>query len=168
MNLKTLIHADGACAHNPGPGGWAYNICIAGVVNIHQSGGAPHTTNNAMEMDAVIHALRWIHQQQLPIGEITLRLDSRYVLDGLEKWSLQWRVNNWRNTKRQPISNQDRWRCLDQHRHLLEADGVLMQYEHVRGHTGDVDNTRVDQQAVQARDISRTASHPWHGDVVIV
>lgn len=160
-DLHIVIHADGACSGNPGPGGWAATVLFNGVVTTALQGGDPETTNNRMELEAVLQALEYVTQTGLRPHCILLRLDSQYVLQGLKTWCESWAERGWRDARGREIKNPDLWRQLWVYRlhyaHVLE-------FEHVRGHSGDPDNERVDRLAVAARDISRHKSHSWQAE----
>jgi len=135
------IYTDGACAGNPGPGGWAWAVAPDGEPSA--SGGAARTTNQRMEVTAVLEALR-AH----PTGEVTIVSDSTYVVNCFrDGWWRTWERNGWRNSKRQPVANDDLWRPLVElyrHREPLPA------FRWVKGHSGDRMNDLVDRLAVEA------------------
>jgi ribonuclease HI len=136
------LFTDGACKGNPGPGGWAFILKHpASGRALEGSGGEPHTTNNRMEMMAVIAGLRVL---RLPLT-LELYSDSRYVLDGLSKWMPSWRRRSWRTAEGDPVKNQDLWLELDR---LLRPHSVSVHW--VRGHAGHPENTRCDQLAASA------------------
>ena len=101
-DLRTRAYTDGACSGNPGPGGWAW----ATSGDHHASGGEEATTNNRMELTAVLRAI-----EDIP-GPLTVVMDSTYVKDGLEKWSKSWIRNGWRTKSGDPVKNQDLWQAL--------------------------------------------------------
>jgi ribonuclease HI len=134
----TLIYTDGACSGNPGPGGWAWAIAPDGAV--HGSGGEAHTTNQRMEMKAVLEALRSND------GQITIVSDSTYVVNCFrDRWWVRWQANGWRNAKKEPVANTDLWKPLIE---LYQARQPTFQW--VKGHSGDVMNDLVDRLAVVA------------------
>lgn len=133
------IYTDGACSGNPGPGGWAW----ASSTHHHDSGGEADTTNNRMELMAVERAIA------ANAGPLVVVMDSTYVKDGLEKWSVAWRRNGWRTKARQPVKNRDLWEPLVD---LVEARGDEVRFEWVKGHSGDQLNDLVDALAVERRD----------------
>ena len=105
---QVTVYTDGACSGNPGPGGWA-SILEYGEVSRELSGGEANTTNNRMELTAVIAALRALNQS----CEVDLYSDSKYVIDALEKgWVYQWKRNGWRKKDRKPALNPDLWEQL--------------------------------------------------------
>lgn len=140
MPDRVEIWTDGACSGNPGPGGWGA-ILRAGGTEKELSGGEAATTNNRMEMMAVIAALSALKR---PCA-VTLHTDSRYVLDGITKWLPGWKVRGWKTAARQPVKNEDLWRRLDDavSRHKVD-------WRWVRGHTGDPGNERADALARDA------------------
>ena len=102
-----VIFTDGACQGNPGPGGWAWAISPEGTV--HGSGGEAHTTNQRMEVTAVLEALR-AHADR-PIGSITIVSDSTYVVNCFrDRWWVRWQQNGWKNSKKEPVANTDLWK----------------------------------------------------------
>ena len=132
---------DGACSGNPGPGGWGALIRFEDG-SVEEFGGAdPATTNNRMELKAALATLQRL--AELPLHpDLTLRTDSKYLIDGLSSWMAGWKRKGWRTAAGKPVLNQDLWQALDQAR---LADVPL---RYVKGHSGDPDNDRVDQIAV--------------------
>ncbi len=148
------IFTDGACQGNPGPGGWAWAIAPDGAVS--GSGGAPHTTNQRMEVTAVLEALRANE------GELTIVSDSTYVVNCFrDRWYVKWQRNGWRNSKKEPVANLDLWKPLVAL--VLERQP---QFRWVKGHSGNVMNDIVDRLAVLAAqgpfaaDRDETPMHP--------
>ena len=137
---KIEIFTDGACKGNPGPGGWGA-VLRMGKHEKELSGHAPATTNNRMELTAVIEALRALKSP----CDIALHTDSRYVIDGITKWILGWQKNGWRNAAKKPVLNADLWRAL------LEAKGQhRITWLWVKGHDGHPENERADCLASDA------------------
>jgi ribonuclease HI len=139
---RVEIFTDGACRGNPGPGGWAALLRTGG----HEreiAGAERATTNNRMELTAVIRALEALRQ---PV-EARLYTDSQYVQKGITEWVPQWKARGWRTADRKPVRNQDLWEVLDAlaARHRIE-------WHWVRGHSGHVENERVDALANRAID----------------
>ena len=134
---QVVIHTDGACSGNPGPGGWGA-ILAFGRHRKEIKGGEPHTTNNRMELMAAISALEALKRPCL----VDIHTDSQYVRNGIMSWIERWKRNGWRTTEKTPVKNADLWRRLDaaltQHR---------VRWHWVRGHAGDVLNERADQLA---------------------
>ena len=132
------IFTDGACSGNPGSGGWGA-ILRCGDTEKELSGGATDTTNNRMELTAVIEALKALKRE----CEITLYTDSRYVMDGVNEWLPNWKRNDWRTTnKKSAVKNIDLWQELDR---LLPLHKIKWVW--VKGHNGHPENERVDKLA---------------------
>jgi ribonuclease HI len=134
------IFTDGACSGNPGPGGWAA-ILRFGDKEKELSGGEAATTNNRMELTAVIAGLAALKRQ----GPVTIHTDSRYVMDGASQWLKNWKARGWKTADRKPVKNEDLWRALD-----AAMDGHQIKWVWVRGHSGHVENERADQLARDA------------------
>ena len=135
------IYADGACRGNPGPGGWGALLTIDG----HEKelyGAERHTTNNRMELTAVIRALESLKKSGTSASVYT---DSQYVIKGIEEWVGGWKARGWRTADKKPVKNQDLWEQLD----ALAARHTL-KWHWVRGHSGNAGNERVDQLANRA------------------
>jgi ribonuclease HI len=139
------IFTDGACSGNPGPGGWAAILRArdpsSGESTRHEkeiSGGEPATTNNRMELTAVIRALEAL---KMP-ATVTICTDSKYVMDGATRWMPRWKLNGWRTSDKKPVKNEDLWRALDEasRKHSLH-------WRWVAGHSGHAENDRVDALA---------------------
>lgn len=135
----TLI-TDGACIGNPGPGGWAY-ILRFGDQSKEASGGDPATTNNRMELTAVISGLEALKR---PCA-ITVVTDSQYVRQGITQWMRQWKRNGWRTAAKEPVKNQDLWQALD-----LALQPHQVEWHWVKGHARHADNNRADALATAA------------------
>ena len=134
---RVTIFTDGACAGNPGPGGWAA-ILIAGPHRREISGYEPATTNNRMEIMAAIEALRALRGP----SEVDLHTDSQYLRNGMSTWLERWKRNGWRTADRKPVKNDDLWRALDA---LAQTHAVHWHW--VRGHDGHPENERCDELA---------------------
>jgi ribonuclease HI len=135
---KTVeIFTDGACSGNPGPGGWGA-ILRYGQHEKEISGGEPLTTNNRMELMAVIRALQALKNPSVAV----VHSDSRYVLDGLTKWLPRWKANGWKTADKKPVKNEDLWRTLE-----AEAARHDLVWRWVAGHSGHVENERADALA---------------------
>lgn len=131
------IYTDGACAGNPGPGGWGVLIIENGRRReLH--GGEPATTNNRMEMTAAIEALRATQGAE----KVILHTDSQYVRNGILDWMTKWKRNGWRTADGTPVKNKDLWEALDAAR-----AGRKIDWRWVKGHAGDPDNERADELA---------------------
>ncbi len=131
------IFTDGACSGNPGPGGWGA-ILRAGGHEKEMSGGEKATTNNRMEMMAVIRSLAALTKP----SSVILHTDSRYVLDGATKWIKNWKKNGWKTADKKPVKNDDLWRLLE-----VEAERHDIKWVWVRGHDGHAENERADALA---------------------
>ena len=132
---------DGACSGNPGPGGWGALIRFEDGSVEEFGGHEPATTNNRMELQAALALLQRL--RDLPRHpDLTLRTDSKYLIDGLGSWMAGWKRKGWKTAAGKPVLNQDLWQALDQAR---LADVPL---SYVKGHSGDPDNERVDRIAV--------------------
>mgnify|MGYP006085530723 FL=1 len=142
MDKNIRIYTDGACRGNPGPGGW-------GAVLIYESnrkeiyGGSLLSTNNIMELSAVIEALKIIKFS----SKIIVTTDSKYVKDGITKWIFNWKQKNWKTTSKKSVKNKDLW---------IELDNIVsmhtIQWEWVKGHSGHEENERADYLANQGID----------------
>ncbi len=139
MNRVT-IYTDGACKGNPGPGGWGVLMRSADGSEKELSGGERETTNNRMEMMAVIQALSALKRP----CEVTLHLDSQYVLKGITEWLAGWKAKGWKTAAKQPVKNVDLWQQLDQ---LVANAGHHIDWRWVKGHAGDPGNERADALA---------------------
>lgn len=133
----TILYTDGACSGNPGPGGWGA-LLIHGTNEKELSGGVPATTNNRMEMQAVIEGLKALKRD----CDVTIYTDSKYVLQGLTEWMPGWKKRGWKTADNKPVKNMDLWQELDM---LCASHRVKWQW--VKGHNGDVNNERVDALA---------------------
>jgi len=133
------IYTDGACKGNPGPGGWGVLLRATG----HEKelfGGEAMTTNNRMELTAVIEGLSAVKRP----CEIDLYLDSQYVRQGITAWIAGWKAKGWRTSTGQPVKNVDLWQKLDA---LVSGAGHRIHWHWVRGHAGHPENERADQLA---------------------
>ncbi|MCC6284374.1 MAG: ribonuclease HI [Phycisphaerales bacterium] len=136
------LYTDGACSGNPGPGGWAYILRHPATgKEVEASGGEAETTNNRMELRAVIEGLRALRRK----SRVTITSDSQYVLNGLKEWMDAWKRRGWKTANRQPVKNQDLWEMLDD----LRARHDL-RFRWIRGHNEHPENTRCDELAVAA------------------
>jgi ribonuclease HI len=138
MNHIT-IYTDGACKGNPGPGGWGV-LLKSGSVEKELFGGERLTTNNRMEMMAVIQALRALKRP----CKVSLHVDSKYVLQGITEWLPGWKAKGWKTASKQPVKNVDLWQELDT---LVQSGGHEIQWIWVKGHDGDPGNERADSLA---------------------
>lgn len=140
---RVVVFTDGACSGNPGPGGWAWAVAPGGDPS--GWGGEDHTTNQRMELMAVLEALRTLGADS-EAGPIEVVSDSTYVVNCFrDGWWKKWQMNGWRNTKKEPVANVDVWKPLVE---LVNAGDVTFRW--VKGHSGDPMNDLVDQLAVSA------------------
>ncbi len=142
MNTQVVMYTDGACRGNPGPGGW-------GVVLNYQDnrktlrGYAAETTNNRMELTAVIEGLRALNRS----CRVEINTDSKYVMQGINEWIANWKRNGWKTAARKPVKNFDLWQQLDE-----EVAAHNVDWKWVKGHSGIEGNELADQLANQAID----------------
>ena len=134
---RVRIYTDGACKGNPGPGGWGALLQLDGREK-ELSGGEPDTTNNRMELTAVIRALQALKRH----CAIDLYTDSQYVQKGISEWIVSWKRRGWKTADKKPVKNVDLWLELDQ-----LAGGHSIQWHWVKGHAGHIENERADQLA---------------------
>ena len=139
---EVQLYTDGACSGNPGPGGWAFIRRAAGEI-VEGSGGERNTTNNRMELTAVIEGLRSIGEP----SRVELWSDSQYVLKGLEEWMDNWKKRGWRTSAKKPVKNEELWRQLDELRRVH-----VLSFHWIRGHSDHPENERCDELAVRERD----------------
>ncbi len=138
---RVELYTDGACSGNPGPGGWAFILRHpASGKEIERSGAEPETTNNRMELMAVIRGLEALKRR----SSVDVMTDSMYVLKGLTEWMPKWKAAGWRRG-RKPLKNVELWQRLDE---LLQRHDVRLKY--VPGHSGHDENERCDELAVAA------------------
>jgi ribonuclease HI len=139
MKAVTLV-TDGSCLGNPGPGGWAA-ILRFGDDKKELWGSERETTNNRMEMTAVIEALSSLKEP----CRVLVEIDSEYVKNGITKWMDAWKRRGWRTASKQPVKNKDLWQKLDE-----AVSRHQVRWEWVKGHAGHADNNRCDELARQA------------------
>jgi ribonuclease HI len=142
------IYTDGACRGNPGPGGWAA-LLIMGENQKELNGAEGLTTNNRMELTAVIRALQALKR---PV-QACIYTDSEYVRRGITEWVQGWKLRGWRTADKKPVKNQDLWQQLDE-----LAAGHQLEWRWVKGHSGVPGNERVDHLANAAIDAFKNAS----------
>jgi ribonuclease HI len=136
---RVVIHTDGACSGNPGPGGWGAILEYNGTMR-ELFGGESQTTNNRMELTAAIEALRALKGSCI----VELHTDSVYLRDGITKWIRGWKRNGWKTAAKKPVKNDDLWRELD-----ALANAHQVEWRWVRGHAGHDLNERADELARQ-------------------
>ena len=139
------LFTDGACSGNPGPGGWAFILRHPGSgKETERSGGEPDTTNNRMELTAVVEGLAMLNQP----AQVKLVTDSVYVGKGLSEWMPKWKANGWRRREGKrwaEVKNLDLWQQLD-----ALATKHTIEFVHIKGHSGHAENERCDELAVEA------------------
>jgi ribonuclease HI len=150
MHNKSIIYTDGSSRGNPGPGGWGSIISFDGVV-VELGGSEKMTTNNRMEMLAVIRALEFIIDRKLSVMSnqlsVILHTDSSYVLNGATRWVQGWKKNNWKTQAKQDVLNKDLWMKLDELLQKVKVSWILVQ-----GHAGVPANERCDEIATSFAD----------------
>lgn len=134
---KIVIHTDGACSGNPGPGGWGA-ILESGAHRKEIKGGEAHTTNNRMELTAAIEALEALKSP----SDVDLYTDSNYLRGGITSWINNWKRNGWRTADKKPVKNVELWQRLDE-----AAARHAIRWHWVKGHVGHADNERADELA---------------------
>jgi ribonuclease HI len=134
---KVIIHTDGACSGNPGPGGWGAILEYNGTRK-ELKGGEPQTTNNRMELKGAIEALNALNRP----CTVEMHVDSQYVKDGITKWIHGWKKNGWKTADKKPVKNAELWAALDEaiKRHEIS-------WHWVKGHAGHAQNERADELA---------------------
>jgi ribonuclease HI len=137
MTKRVIVHTDGACSGNPGPGGWGAILQLDGRER-EIFGGAPLTTNNRMELTAAIEALKALRSSQA----IEMHTDSEYLKNGIMRWIHGWKRNGWKTSDRKPVKNADLWIELDRLSQNHRVD-----WRWVRGHAGHDLNERADALA---------------------
>jgi ribonuclease HI len=149
VETSLKIFTDGGCSGNPGPGGWAYVMVLEtfqGIKMIAQNKGAvKNTTNNRMELTAVIQALRALKKMKEIPHLAAIYTDSQYVQRGITEWIHLWKRNSWRTSDKTPVKNQDLWKELDS----LTGEFTLV-WEWVRGHAGNEYNELCDRMTQEA------------------
>ncbi len=137
---QTIIYCDGACSGNPGPGGWG-TIVEQNGARRELSGGSARTTNNKMELQALIEGLKAVP----PSTPVKIVTDSEYMAKGITQWMRGWIRNGWKTAAKKPVKNQEQWEAIHE---LLQ--NRKHEFEWVRGHTGHAENERCDELARNA------------------
>ena len=145
---EIVIYTDGGCSGNPGPGGWAYVLTADDLFEKEASGSALDTTNNRMELTAVIEALK--AASTLKAHQIKVYTDSQYVKNGITSWIEKWKVNGWRTASKQPVKNKEYWVELDR-----LASQLPVSWHWVKGHAGIEGNERCDALVQEAMESLR-------------
>ncbi|MCF0238102.1 MAG: ribonuclease HI [Sphaerochaetaceae bacterium] len=133
---KIDVFTDGGCSGNPGPGGWAYVLLCNGKVLSYGSGGEENTTNNKMELTAVISAIEACNI--IGAKEISISTDSQYVKNGITTWIFNWKKNNWKTASKDPVKNKELWEKLD------SLNNSNIKWLWVKGHAGITYNEMCD------------------------
>ncbi|MDC0057206.1 ribonuclease HI [Alphaproteobacteria bacterium] len=136
--MSIAVYTDGACSGNPGIGGWGAVVLIDDLEPIHLYGGSDYTTNNQMELTAVIEALIYFSQSTT----LNFFTDSKYVKEGIELWVNKWKKNGWKTAAKKPVKNKELWMKLDA---LVVKHTINWQW--VKGHAGNVHNETADYLA---------------------
>lgn len=140
MQEKMNIYTDGGCTGNPGPGGWAAIMIPSSGSPVEISGGSSSTTNNRMELTAVIKALEKAEEMGIPSGgRINVYTDSQYVQKGISEWMRGWIAKGWKTSTGKPVKNKDLWMDLKK-----LNDGYNIEWQWVKGHDGNPMNERCD------------------------
>ena len=134
---KIIIYTDGACKGNPGPGGWGVLILLENE-QIELSGGSKETTNNQMELTAVIKALNFFEKKI----KVDLYTDSKYVMDGITDYFKKWKINGWQTANKKPVKNMNLCKILDELNNLHDIN-----WNWVKGHSGNPENEKADALA---------------------
>lgn len=149
MQNELILYTDGACSGNPGPGGWAWVLLLDGSIKSEDSGGERETTNNRMELIAVIRGLEFVldgiaggimEQRTLEV-----RTDSQYVKNGITAWIANWKANGWKTAAKKPVKNRELWEKLD-----MLAGRMNIKFIWVEGHAGEKWNEYCDSLAREA------------------
>ena len=126
-----LLYTDGACSHNPGPGGWAFAVVTEGVIQHQSSGYAPATTNNKMELQAIFEGLSHLQQKYKENVSITVCTDSAYCLNALQTWVHNWKKKQWRKSDNKPIENKE---LIQNLYHLVYEGNFTISFRKIKAH----------------------------------
>ena len=146
---RVEIYTDGACKGNPGPGGWGV-LMKSGATEKELFGGERVTTNNRMELTAVIMALQALKRP----CHVVVHADSQYVLKGITEWLVGWKAKGWKTAAKQPVKNVDLWQTLDA---LVASTEHKIDWRWVKGHNGDPGNERADELANRGVELALAA-----------
>ena len=133
--MSITVYTDGACSGNPGIGGWGAIIIIPEKKPIYLHGGSDETTNNQMELTAAIKVLQYFKER----SEITINTDSKYVMNGIKLWIINWKKNGWKTAAKKPVKNRELWEALD---HEIKRHEISWMW--VKGHAGNIHNEKAD------------------------
>ena len=140
------LFSDGACQPNPGHGGWAFLLrnCSLPGDEVISSGQEPNTTNNRMELKAILEGLIYFNSNIKPGSNLAISLDSAYVLNGMQSWCRKWQRNNWIKSDKKPVLNMDMWQQI-----IDQVDKIpTIEYNLIKGHSGHIENEICDRAAV--------------------
>lgn len=140
MTKTVRLYTDGACSGNPGPGGWGVLMLWNGHEK-EMSGGEAETTNNRMELTAVIEGLKALNRECV----VEVYTDSKYVMQGITEWMAGWKAKGWKTAAKKPVKNQDLWMALDE-----QVQSHDVKFHWVKGHSGHPENERADSLATSA------------------
>ena len=144
--MEYHLYTDGGCRGNPGKGGWGFYLITPDKEEIEECGYNKYTTNNQMEMTAVLQGLDIIPQD--PSIKVIVYTDSVYVKNGITKWIYNWKKNNWQTALKKPVKNKELWVALDKLRNKYNIE-----WKWVRGHSNNIGNEKADQLANKAMDM---------------
>jgi ribonuclease HI len=162
--IPALIFADGACSGNPGPGGWGSIVCFPDGSIEEMGGRNPSTTNNRMEMVAVLRALENVRETRGPLEILT---DSLYVLHGITQWVFAWRNREWKTADGKDVQNADLWKALlSEVGHRKRHGDPSIDWSYVKGHAGIPGNERVDEIAVAFSQNKNVPNGLYHGPLL--
>jgi len=154
MQEKLEIYTDGSSLGNPGRGGWGVVITQNQKIIKELGGHEENTTNNKMEIKAVIESLKYLNKNKLN-EEVSIFVDSNYALLGITAWIYNWQKNSWRTANKKPVLNQDLWQELFE---LKEKCPSLLSWQKVKGHSGHIYNDRADEIASTCAEIQKNHS----------
>ena len=143
--IELELFTDGACAGNPGKGGWAFLLIKDGAIIAKENGAEPFTTNNIMELLSIVKALEFI-SKNFPNEPVRLFSDSAYCINGLSSWVYNWEKNGWITANKTPVKNKELWQAILNYTRKLDVS-----FEKVKGHANNTYNQIVDRLAVEAR-----------------
>lgn len=153
------IFTDGACSGNPGPGAWAFLVLTDGFGDegkYSTSGAVEAATNQKMELQAVIEALKWITANGVEPFTAMITTDSVYVKDGVTSWLANWKQNGWKTRAKEPVKNREQWEEIDR-----LVSGLTLEWKWIEGHGEDENNKFVDKLAVKAvKELKRRLTCP--------
>ena len=133
--MSIIVYTDGACSGNPGIGGWGVVILIPNEKPVYLHGGSNQTTNNQMELTAAIKVLQYFKEAQ----DIKFYTDSKYVMNGIESWIINWKKNGWKTASKKSVKNKEMWEALD-----VQISKHSIQWQWVKGHAGNKYNEMAD------------------------